>query len=707
MPIICNKEENIFVIQTKNSSYVIEKNKDNSLTEVYWGTRVSRVEDFPTADEVIDIYYDADRESRCQVRCEYCSWGNRFYREPCIKVTFDDGVRDCELRYDAHKISDDKNELTLFLTDTHYKISVRLIYRIYPDLDFIDKRAIVKNTGDKPITVENLMSGCVYLPDNREYYKTILSTSWAKEYTIERTPVEYGKTVIESRSLYSNSSYYPYFAIDDGRATEDSGEVWFGAVRWSGNYKLCIERLRSSPVYITAGLNDFDFSYPLESGDEIDSPVFTVGYTKEGFGAASRMFHTLQREYLLPKKFADKPLPVLYNAYAALGFDISAEKLLPLAEKAADLGVEMFVIDDGWFENRNDDTGGLGDWQTDKVKFPNGLGEVIDKVNGLGMKFGIWIEPEMVSLDSKLYREHPNWIFGFDNREKELSRSQLTLNLAKTEVKDYIIKILDDLLSNNNIEYLKWDSNRLVSQVGWHDAPIEKQRTYQYKYIKNLYEIFDFINKKFPNVIIENCASGGWRADLSMSEYCSRINRSDNQDPRDEIFLHEGFTLVNMSKLAGGGGHIHKSPNYINNRYAPLQFKAYAGMLGSLAIGYDLNDIDDDEYGRIKEYVAMHKKQRHIIQNGTMYKIASPRENNYAVYSYVSEDKSEALMFVFGLNISFREKLPFLKFKGLDGGAVYEIENGHRMSGEGLMNVGVYTDLSGDYDSKRIYIKKI
>lgn len=698
-------KDDVFLITTENMTYAFSKNADNTLTNLHWGGRITDTFDLPEAAEIRGLS-DYDLESDEHKRGEYLAWGKRLFREPCLKAEFSDGVRDCELRYFSHSISEDSTELTVTLRDSVYPLAVHLHYKIYAGLDLIDRYAVFENLGKDKIKIENAMSGCVYLPDCGKYNITLMGSSWAREYDLERKPLSYGKLTVESRTLYSDSSYYPYFALDSGNAAENVGEVWFGTLQWCGNYKMCIENKRSSPVYITAGLNDFDFAYILSENESLTTPVFTYGYTKKGFGAASRMFHDLQKIYIAPRKYAYEPLPVVYNAWAAFEMDIDAPKLMALADKAAYIGAELFVVDDGWFGTREDTSSGLGDWYPNKKKFPNGLGELIKKVNSLGMKFGLWIEPEMVNPTSELYKKHPDWIFSFPTREPELQREQLMLNIAKPEVKEYIIDVLDKLLSENNIEYLKWDSNRFLGQPGWENAEKERQREYHYRYTRAIYDIFAFINEKYPNVIVENCAAGGMRSDLSLAHYCSRINRSDNQDPRDEILLHEGFTYVNRSKSAGGGGHVSKSPAGINGRYTPLKFRAYAAMLGSFAVGYDLMHIPENELEDIKKYIQLHKQYRDIVQNGDMYRLVSAREDDFAAYEYVSADKKRAVVFVFGINLSFAREIPYIRLCGLEDDFVYTIDGKKKMSGRGLSETGLFFKLHGDYDCAAVYIEK-
>lgn len=375
----------------------------------------------------------------------------------------------------------------------------------------------------------------------------------------------------------------------------------------------------------------------------------------------------------------------------------------------------MYAI---WYGNSTTIDCDLGDWVVNKTKFPNGLQPLIKKVNDLGMKFGLWIEPEMVAKTSNLYKQHPDWIFGYkEYPQYENWHGRYILNLAKNEVADYIFDVIDKLLQKYNIEYLKWDSNRYMCQVGNDGNDVTGTNEAWYLYFKNLYGIFERINKKYPDIIIENCASGGLRANMSLAKYCSRINRSDNQDPRDALILHHGFSFIMNPKLAGGGGHISRVPNGINGRCAPLRYRAHKGMLGSLAIGYDLRKASEDEINQISYYVAQFKQIRDLVQLGDFYTIQAPENGEYCVYQYVSKDKKRSVLFVFGINLSFRKFLPNIKTLGLSDDKVYNIKHLKAtdqpeelifkpMSGNGLKNIGLRVNLEGDYDSRLFLIQE-
>ncbi len=706
--IIYNEEKKTFVIETEKCAYVFCIEKSGCLKNLYFGEKLNDSEGYPTSSELRSFCRHTYMSER-KIREEYPTYGGVFFFEPSLVAELPLGVCDTELRYASHVISEDGNLLEVTMKDAAYPFYATLIYRIYEGIDLIDKSVRVKNGCDEPVKLRSLMSGTVYLPDNRKLGITTMSSHWGREYNLQRQDFSEKKHVIESRSLYADSEYMPWFAIDDN-ADEEQGEVWFGTLRWPGNWKICAEKTSSGVSYVTAGLNDFDFCKTLRSGEEFTSPVFSVGYTSGGFGSASRIFHRFQREVFAPREWAKKPLPIVYNAWAAMEFKITAEALLPLVDKAADLGCELFVVDDGWFGSRNDDTSGLGDWFPNPVKFPDGLLPISEKCHARGMLFGLWIEPEMVSTDSDLYRAHPDWIIGLPGREKETFRNQLMLNVSLPCVRDYMIDCIDRLIADNALDYLKWDSNRYVSQPGFAgcENPDERREMW-YGYIENMLSVFRFVKEKYPHVIIENCAAGGMRSELSLGEFCSRINRSDNQDPRDALFLHEGFTQLHRSRSAGGGCHIAGVQGGLNDRFTNIPFKAHVGMMGSLSVGFDLRKLSDETFSEIKELLAFHKKIRDTVQNGEMYRLVSPRNTGgeYSVFEFVSQDKSEAVLFCFGINISMYRSFPSVKLLGLCDEAIYETEGRRPASGEALRKVGFdINPLIGDYDSRVFVLKR-
>ena len=455
------KEEKIFVLQTKNTTYAFSVYEETpkydgattrrTLRSLYWGKRIDRAEDFARPfNWYINGCNDGGKHSHERYASEYVGAGGLFYSEPTLKVQFADGVRDLFLNYKSHEIG--KNSLKITLADVYYGIEVDLNYTVFEALDIIARNCVIRNIGSEEIRIEKAFSATVSIPYGDKYYLTSMDSKWTHEYDLHRTEITKARTVIESLGGVSNSQNFPYFAVDDGTANDSYGEIWYGTLAWSGNTKITVEKDAMEQVRVTGGIDDYDFGWVLEPAKEFKTPDFVLGFTASGFNAASHNLQEYVKETRLPSKWKNKPAPIIYNGWTCFKFDIDEQKLIGVAEKAAKIGAEFFVVDDGWMENRNSDTsGGLGDWKVDRKKFPNGFAPLIRRVNELGMKFGLWIEPEMVTRNSDLFKTHPEWVMGFKTREYEESRGQLNLNLAIDEVKDYIIGVLDELLKNNNI----------------------------------------------------------------------------------------------------------------------------------------------------------------------------------------------------------------------------------------------------------------
>ena len=704
MSITYNSEKRILMISGRNMTYAAAV-IDGYWNNIYWGKRVTRMDDLPIEERNHNFCKSFVRLGK--QREEYPVFGSRIYAPVCLKATFSDGVREVALKFVSCTVSDSGDTASVLLADEHYPLELELAYKLYEDIDLIDRHTVIKNMGDTPIMLENMGSAAFYPPYADNARLTYMGSSWMHEYEKQQCSIGRSYTLLEARSGLSNSRNFPYFAIDDGFSREDSGEVWFGSLQWSGNWQIYVGKDDMLQTRVSGGISPFDSAWCLRGGEEFTTPVFTVGYTDSGFGASARAFHNYIRKTSLAAQ-TNRVMPVLYNAWSSFTFNINEELLFAQAKRAADLGVELFLIDDGWFEGRKDDRAGLGDWYPDKDKFPHGLKPVAEYVNSLGMNFGLWVEPEMVCKNSNLYKEHPDWIMRYENRVNEEIRYQVTLNFAREDVIDFTIEWLDRLLGDINISCLKWDMNRWLSQCGWPEADEQDRRSMMIKYIHGLYKVFSYISKKYPNVMIENCASGGQRADLSMSKWCSRINRSDNQDPLDILKLHEGFTRVNLSKTAGGGCHLHHTPHGVNGRSVSLKYMANLAMMGSFAVGLDLRRLDSAQLEEVKGYIALYKEIRETVQLGDMYILASVYDNCYMAVEYVNRDKSEAVLFLHGHSMQFGYVFPRIKLKNLDSDAIYTVEGFNDMSGEGLMNIGIASDkhLTGDFDSRIIRIRK-
>ncbi len=628
---------------------------------------------------------------------EYPAYGGLFFDNESLKITFPDGVRDTVLKHSGYELSKDKNSLTVILKDEYYPLTVKLHYQIFEGLDLIDRNCEIINECDGEICLETFDSANWCLPYNENYRLTYMASSVLHEYEIKETDVGLNTVTLQSKSGKSNTHNFPYFAIDNHLATEHSGDVYFGTLQWSGNWQIKVGMNGARDTKVTGGISNFDCQIYLKPGESFRTPKFTGGFVTEGFGAASRQFHDYQRMNT-HTQFTNKVMPMVYSTWSTFKFNIDEELFKEQAKRAADMGMEIILIDDGWFGHRNNDKGGLGDWYPSPDKFPNGLKATIDYANSLGLKFGIWIEPEMISEDSDLFKEHPDWIMNYKTRKNHLQRNQLILNFAREDVYQFTEKWVDDLLTNYNIEYLKTDMNRYFSEAGWPEVDEKEQKTIWIKYVNNLYRLFDFINKKHPNVLLENCAEGGTRTDMSMTKWCARCNRSDNQDPIDVLQLHQGFTRVNLAKAAGGVGHMHRIPNYVNGRRATYKFMAFVGFNASYSCGLDLRSLTEEEVQEIKGYVEFYKKIRETVQLGDMYVLNSAFDKNGKVVSfqYVSKDKSKSVILVYANNNGFRVWVPPIMPKGLDKNRTYDLsvvgsnwDVAGEYKGDTLMNFGI------------------
>ena len=697
----------MWFLSTRGTSYVLGINEQNEVQHVYWGKRVAADNDFAPA-HTAEAYGFETREGRTTE--EYPAWGGMRYAEPCLKVTFPEGNRDLVLKFDSQKISSDTLEITV--KDISYGVFVTLSYRVFPAFDVIEKTARIENRTKQPILLESAQSGVWHLPTGQRYRLSYLPGYWAGETRLTQEAIEPGKKTLESRRGNTSGQANPWFALDTGAADEEHGKVWFGALGWSGNWKLVIEDTPYDQVRVVGGFNDFDFSYPLKPGESLSTPPFYGGYTDLGFGEASRLMHRLEREAILPARSADHVRPILYNSWEATYFKVDEAGQKALADKAAAIGVELFVMDDGWFGQRNDDHAGLGDWYVNPQKFPNGLAPLIQYVKSKGMKFGLWVEPEMVNPNSDLYRKHPDWVINFTGRPRTESRNQLVLNLARDDVKEYLLASLVKLLAENNIDFLKWDMNRHFSEPGWPEVSPADERKLWVNYVINLYDIIDRLRAKYPNLEIESCSGGGGRVDLGILKRVEQAWTSDNTEAFDRLTIQDGFTHAYAPKVMMDW--VTDVPN-INGRSTPLKYRFLVAMMGSMGIGANLNRWSDQDFALASKMVSYYKTVRATVQEGDLYRLASPREGDLSASQYVSRDGRQSVLFTFLRSQQFLRPTPTIYLRGLDQNSNYRlisiddklIDKADVLSGAYLMNHGLDFNLTGDFDSTSITLERV
>lgn len=706
MNILCLDEKKIFVLQTPNTTYVMGVDDDGVLCHIYWGDKISDISHFSLSHPNSQwLQHMGDNYAYTP---EYPADGRLAFEEPCIDVEFTDGVKGTRLIYDGYTVKEEKNTSTLSvrLKDEHYPLTVVLHYTLYRNLDLIQRNAVIENTGTEEIVVTEMKSAAVYVPCKHTYTLTHFAGNWGAEYQPYKADITQSKIVLENRrGTASDHQHVPFFMLNEKDAADETyGEVWFGTLVWSGNFRIIVENNQAGQVSVTAGISSYHTTVRLMPCESFETPALVVGYTNGGYEKVSKILYDYQRDYLMPPLGSRyEAIPVIYNSWYPFEFRIDQDNILGLIEKCREIGIELFVIDDGWMRGRTDDLQGLGDWYADEKRFPKGLKYISEQVKKAGLKFGLWVEPEMVNERSQLYKDHPDWILQYKTREKTPSRNQYVLNLAREDVFEFVLDTVERLITENDLDYLKWDMNRYISEAGWDGASEKEQEEIYIRYTRNLYRVWETISQRHPDVLLEDCASGGGRSDYGMLRYCNRINRSDNSDPVDVLKLHEGFSFLFQPKIAGGAGNISASPNNMNGRVTPLKYRAHIGMTGAMSVGINLLTASAQECDELKKYITEFKEIRKVTHNAYVYRLYSAFRSPFVVWQYVSFDGSSSVVFAFGNGLNWRTGLPKIRLRGLIPDKKY-IMDGVEYSGEYLMNFGIEIKLQGDYDSAVVRI---
>jgi alpha-galactosidase len=732
VPVQYLEKPGVWLLNGSESQYAMTVNGEGQLVHVWWGPRL------PAADYgsgAVGAEANNTGWGENSRYLEFPGWGEWHYLEPALKVRFADGVRDLRLRYVSHQIDGDR--LSLVLRDSHYPFEVELHYRILPQFDLIERSAVLKNIGDKPADIDQALSALWHLPHLQQWTMTYLAGRWGAETQLRQVNLDQGKFQIESRHGATSHQFNPWFAVSaTGQADEQHGEIWFGELAWSGSWKIAAEVNAAGHLEIAGGIHDFDFAWHLGPGESFATPMFVGGFSNAGLGEASRKLHAYQIAEVLPGSAATALRPVIYNSWYATEFNINVGQQIELAKRAKALGVELFVIDDGWFGKRDNDRAGLGDWTPSKTKFPQGLKPLTDAVHGMGMKFGIWVEPEMVNPDSDLYRQHPDWVYYFPNRPRTEQRHQLMLNFARPDVAQHIYSVLDALLTGNDIDFIKWDMNRHIMEPGWMDAPPEQQREMWVRHVLAVYDIIDRLRAKHPLVLWESCSGGGGRADLGILHRTDQVWTSDNTDPLDRLLIQDGYTHAYAPKTEVGW--VTDNPDGVNGRSTPLAFRFHTAMLGTLGVGGNLLKWSESEASEAAWYIAEYKQIRPLVQEGRLYRLRGPRESvvsisggTYGVpplggsgndgfwaFEYVGADQSSAVLLSFLRSSQLGNGLPAIRFQGLKPGARYHVESRQPdkasraidtqvLSGVALMERGLQLRMTGDYQSALVRLTQV
>ena len=716
----------MFKLDGKDTSYVFGVIDEGFLVHGYFGKKIEdddltyllRLEENPWVPKAnmrdMGTFMD-------MTAFEYPCHGRGDYREPCLIVEDGEGMTTTDLRYVSHKVykgkpaleglpatfakENDAETLEITCIDKHTGLEAVLVYTVFNNLDAVTRSVRLKNTGKAPLNVKRVLSMCVDF-DNDGYDLITLNGSWARERVIERSKLHHGKQGVDSVKGESSHQNNPFMALVSHNADEDMGEAYGFNFVYSGNFFAQAEVTQNKCTRAVMGINHFDFNWLLEEGEEFVAPEVVMVYSDEGIGKMSRTFHDLYRQHLIRGEYKDKRRPILINNWEATYFNFDTEKLIGIAKEASKLGIEMLVMDDGWFGHRDSDNSSLGDWFVYEKKLQGGLKYLVDEVNKLGMKFGIWFEPEMISPDSELYKKHPEWAIQVRGREMTMSREQYVLDYSNKEVRDYVYGMMRNVLDSANIEYIKWDMNRQLTEVGSTSLPKNRQRELWHRYVLGVYDLMNRLTTDYPHILLENCSGGGARFDPGMLYYSPQIWCSDDTDAIERLKIQHGTSICYPASAMGA--HVSDCPNHTVGRSTPFATRGNVAMVGTFGYELDVTRIPQADRDAIPAQIAEFNKYNPIVRTGDQYRIGNVLEDTmWDAWIFVAKDKSEAVFtFVQVLGRpNYRSRR--IRLKGLDPNASYKnMETGEIHSGNVLMNMGIFVKLDGDFTSKVVHFVK-
>ena len=705
--IIFDSEAKTFSLNTAHTTYQLQIDRYGVLLHLYYGSRAIGRMDFllTYADRgTSGNIYDAGNHREYSYDAlpqEYPTSGMGDFRSPAFVLENEDGSIACDLRYLTHEIRDGKyslpglpavyadeseaQTLEVVLADDAAKIKVHLLYGVLPENDIITRSAIIENYGDKELYLKKVLSANLDFLTGKYDLVTFYGRH-AMERKFQREAVTHGAKVIGSRRGASSHQYNPMMLLCEKNTTESAGLCYSMQFVYSGGFTGLCEKDGYDQTRWQLGLMDEKFSYPLLKGESFAAPEVILSCSTSGLSSLSQQLHECIKKHVCRGKWRDIERPVLLNSWEAFYFSFTGEDLLGLADQAAELGMDMLVMDDGWFGKRDDDNSGLGDWYVNEEKLGGSLGSFIEKINEKGLKFGIWFEPEMVNEDSDLYRKHPDWAFVIPGRNPVRCRNQLVLDFSRQEVVDHIFEQTCKVLDCGNIEYLKWDYNRSIADVFSHDA--SDQGRVLYDYILGLYDFLERLTNRYPDLLIEGCSGGGGRFDAGMLYYTPQIWTSDNTDAIDRLRIQYGTSFG--YPLSTMGAHVSAVPNEMNGRVTPLNTRSIVAMAGTYGYEMDPKLLTDEERGEIKKQVAIFKKYSALIHNGKYYRLSDPFADDYTAWMVVSEDGSEALLSAVITNERCNPLPHYVKLAGLMPNSYYHNDTlGQTYSADALMNVGL------------------
>ncbi len=718
-----DEKNQVFLIDTENTSYGIAVVDDRYVCHVYYGKKLAdtdiryllREDEAPLTPSVnkreTGAFFD-------YAHVEYPETGMGDYRESALCVRSMNGHRASELCYEGYEIVPGKpaleglpatwgkeeecTTLKIFCRDALLGMKVTLLYSVFEGSDAICRSALIENEGEESFYIEKALSACIDMCD-RDFEVMGLFGSWARERHIQRMPLGYGRQNISSFKGESSHQEHPFLALVTPETTQDCGEVYAMNFIYSGNFIAQAEKSQFDSVRMTMGIHPEGFTWKLEPGKTFTVPEVVMVYSAEGLGKMTRTFHDLYREHLIRSPYLHEKRPILINNWEATYFDFDEKKLLEIAKDASELGIEMLVMDDGWFGKRSFDDSSLGDWYVNEDKIKGGLNELVENVKKLGMKFGIWIEPEMISPDSELYRKHPDWAIQIPGRDITQSRAQYVLDFSREEVVDAVYEMIAEVLRSADISYVKWDMNRQLATLGSFALPSDRQGELSHRYMLGVYRMQERLITDFPQILLENCSGGGARFDAGMLYYSPQIWCSDDTDAIERLAIQEGTALV--YPVSAMGAHVSVCPNHTVGRVTPFETRGDVALLGTFGYELDITKLSSEEKDLVKVQVEKYHKYNDLIREGDYYRLASVADNGYYdSWMIVEKDQSRALLFYVQVMARANAKSRFIRLAGLDAGKHYVVE-GKTYVGSTLMNAGVRISSEfGDFKSRLIEI---
>lgn len=724
-----HEAEKVFDLRTEHSTYQMQVREYDTLVHLYYGSPVG---DALITDRIVCVDrgfsgnpYEAEKDKTFSLDTlpqEYTTYGNGDYRINGLETEQADGSDTANLKFESYEITkgkyslkglpamfakeDEAETLEIVLTDRASGLKAHLLYGVFPHLDVITRAVRLENTGTAPVTVKKAMS----MEMDYEYRELDVVHFYGRhnvERQMERTHLGHGNWSVGSIRGTSSHHHNPFVILCDRNTEETYGNCYGYALAYSGNFLFETEVDQVGHTRVAMGIHPYHFSWTLEQGESFETPEVIMAYSAEGFGKLSRIYHDAYRSNLIRSKYTEQPRPILVNNWEATYFDFNETSIKNIAKEASNLGMELFVLDDGWFGKRNNDDCSLGDWFVNEDKIKGGLGKLSKEINDMGLQFGLWFEPEMVCPVSELYEKYPDWCIHIPGRTRSEARMQLILDLSRDDVCDYIIETLSKVLSSASISYVKWDMNRNMTEIGSAKLPPERQRELPHRYMLGLYRIMEELTTAFPHILFESCSGGGGRFDPGMLYYMPQTWTSDNTDAIERLKIQYGTSLVypNVSM----GCHVSAIPNHQVHRMTPLNTRGVVAMSGNFGYELDITKLSDEEKEMIKEQIKNYKEIRETIQFGDYYRLSSPFESNDVAWMFVSKDKKEVVVSFVRQRALPHPKFESLKLVGLEEDASYEIVGEDAVFfGDELMYVGLNVpELVGDYAAKMWVLRKV